>query len=155
MSHTAAQKRPETDSVAEAASRLLADTYTLYVKTHGFHWNVTGPHFASLHALFEEQYRDLAGAADEIAERIRALGYEAPGSFEAFSRLASVREASSAPDAETMIRTLATDHETLSSVATTVVEAAQAAGDEATADLAIGRIRASDKAAWMLRSHLA
>lgn len=142
-------------AVAEGLSRLLADTYTLYVKTHGFHWNVTGPLFPMLHGLFEAQYTDLAAAADEIAERIRALDLPAPASFAQFGKLAAVKEQPRIPAAERMVAELAGDHETAAATARRVVALAQKAGDEASADLAIGRISVHDKAAWMLRSSLA
>lgn len=139
-------------AIADGLSRLLADTYTLYLKTHNFHWNVTGPHFASLHALFEEQYTELAEAVDEIAERIRALGQPAPGSFSAFARLATVREADGAPAAAEMVRLLAADQETVTRTAREVLAIASDAGDEVSAGLLTDRMSVHEKAAWMLRS---
>ena len=142
------------NDVAASAARLLADSYTLYLKTHNFHWNVTGPMFTTLHTLFETQYTELALAVDEIAERIRALGERAPGSYSEFEKLSKVREAVKVPKAEEMIRTLVADHETVADTARALVAASEKAGDDASADLAVRRIDVSEKAAWMLRSHL-
>ena len=141
--------------VVDAAAKLLADSYTLYLKTHNYHWNVTGPMFTTLHTLFETQYTELALAVDEIAERIRALGAVAPGSYTEFARLAAVKEAKRVPKAGEMIRELAGDCDTVAKTANALVEAAQKAGDEASADLGIRRIQIAQKNAWMLRSHLA
>jgi starvation-inducible DNA-binding protein len=138
----------------EALSRLLADSYTLYLKTHNFHWNVTGPMFTTLHTLFETEYTELALAVDEIAERIRALGAVAPGSFSAFQALSKVVEAEGVPDATGMIRDLVEDQGRVVAAAKEVVRAAEAAGDDATADLGIRRIQVHEKNAWMLASHL-
>jgi starvation-inducible DNA-binding protein len=131
---------------------LLADTYTLYLKTQNYHWNVTGPMFRSLHLMFKEQYIELRDAVDEVAERIRSLGYPAPGSFAEFSRLTSITESEGAPDAMGMVRSLAEGHETAARTARAVVEAAEAAGDVATADLATVRIATHEKTARMLRA---
>ena len=144
----------ERDQVAQALSRLLADSYTLYLKTHNFHWNVTGPMFTTLHTLFEQEYQDLALAVDDIAERIRAVGHRAPGSYTEFAKLAKVQEATEVPTAEEMVRQLVADQETVVEAARAVVEAAGKAGDDASEDLAIGRIQVHEKNAWMLRSHL-
>ncbi|MGH7819473.1 MAG: Dps family protein [Candidatus Binatia bacterium] len=141
-------------STSEAASRLLADSYAVYLKTHNFHWNVTGPMFTTLHGLFETQYRELAEAVDEIAERIRALGHVAPGSYSELSRLSKVKDAAGASPAEHMIRELLADHALVRETAAELFAAAEAADDPASADLAVRRIDASEKAAWMLRSHL-
>jgi starvation-inducible DNA-binding protein len=138
----------------DALSRLLADSYLLYLKTHNFHWNVKGPMFTTLHTLFMTQYTELALAIDEIAERIRALGAVAPGSFSAYSKLAQVQEAEGVPKAIEMIRDLAGDQAKVTSAAKKVVEMAEAAGDDATADLGIQRIQVHEKNAWMLESHL-
>ena len=135
-------------------SALLASSYVLYLKTQKYHWNVTGPMFTTLHTLFETQYTELAAANDEIAERIRALGAFAPGSFAEFSRLSVIKEASGRPKATKMIEDLAAGHESLSAAARRTIEAADKAGDEATADLGTRRVDAHDKHAWMLRSHL-
>ena len=138
----------------EALSRLLADSYVLYLKTHNFHWNVTGPMFTTLHTLFETEYTELALAVDEIAERIRALGAVAPGSFSAYSELATLKEAEGVPKATDMIRELVDDQAKVVAAAKAVVKAAEAAGDDATADLGIRRIQIHEKNSWMLASHL-
>ncbi|MGH0031344.1 MAG: Dps family protein [Myxococcota bacterium] len=140
--------------VVQALSRLLADTYTLYLKTHNYHWNVTGPMFNTLHTLFETQYTEYALAVDEIAERIRAIGARAPGSYTEFAELASVKEDRGSPPALEMIGNLAADQEATAASARNVVEAAEAAGDQATADLGVSRIETHAKNAWKLRSHL-
>lgn len=144
----------ERRAVAEKLSRLLADSYTLYLKTHNFHWNVTGPMFQTLHTLFETQYTELATAVDDIAERIRALGERAPGSYKEFAALATVKDAEGKPRAEEMIRELAGDHETVSRTAMSVFEEAGKHGDEATISLVTQRLEIHQKAAWMLRAHL-
>jgi len=138
----------------EKLSRLLADSYVLYLKTHNFHWNVTGPMFTTLHTLFETEYTELALAVDEIAERIRALGAVAPGTFTAYAKLASIEEADGVPKATDMIRQLVEDQARVVAAAKEVVKAAEAAGDDATADLGIRRIQVHEKNAWMLASHL-
>ena len=142
-------------SIADGLSRLLADTYTVYLKTHNFHWNVTGPMFNSLHQMFETQYTELAMAVDEIAERIRALGEPAPGSYAQFSRLTRIREEETQPPAEKMIEQLARDQEAVARTAREVFPVADAANDEPTADLLTQRMQVHEKAAWMLRSMLA
>jgi len=139
------------DHVVEALSKLLADTYTLYLKTHNYHWNVTGPMF---HTLFETQYTEYALAVDEIAERIRAIGARAPGSYTEFAELASVKEDRGSPPAMEMIGNLVADQEATVASARKIVEVAEAAGDQATADLGVRRIETHEKNAWMLRSHL-
>lgn len=135
-------------------TRLLATSYTLYLKTQNYHWNVTGPMFTTLHTLFELQYTELATAVDEIAERIRSLGAHAPGSLAAFSGLSAVREESGRPSATDMIRQLVEDQEAVGTVARAVFDVADEAGDQATADLATRRMEVHQKNAWMLRSHL-
>jgi starvation-inducible DNA-binding protein len=140
--------------VIEALSRLLADSYTLYLKTHNFHWNVTGPMFTSLHALFMAQYAELALAVDEIAERIRALGAPAPGSYAEYARLTALKEAQGTPPATEMVQQLVHDQVLVSQAARDVVSAAERAGDVASADLGVRRIQAHEKNAWMLRTHL-
>jgi starvation-inducible DNA-binding protein len=142
------------EEVAKQLSGLLADSYTLYLKTHNYHWNVTGPLFNTLHTLFETEYTELALAVDEIAERIRAIGYVAPGSYTEFSRLSAVKEANSVPKAEDMVRELASDQEIVVAGAQRVIAAAEAAGDQGSADLGVRRIEVHEKNAWMLRSHL-
>jgi len=147
----------ETDArkqVADGLSRVLADSYTLYLKTHNFHWNVTGPSFQALHALFETQYTELATAVDEVAERIRALGHPAPGSYTQFAKLSSVKEETGVPAAEDMVRQLVEAHETVARTAREVIPTAQEAKDEASVDLLVGRLKVHEKAAWMLRSML-
>lgn len=141
--------------VVAAASRLLASSYTTYLKSHNYHWNVTGPMFTSLHTLFMTQYTELSLAVDEIAERIRALGPRAPGSYAEFSRLSVVEDAGTkTPHAVEMVEQLVADHGKLAGCARELVAAAEAAGDQASADLGVRRIDVSEKAAWMLRSHL-
>jgi starvation-inducible DNA-binding protein len=155
MSSAHRNDRQVSEASAGALARLLADTYTLYLKTQGFHWNVTGPRFYELHKLFEEQYGELAEANDEIAERIRALGVKAPASYGEFKPLASIAEETGAPSAEEMLRQLLADHRTAARTARTVVETAEEGGDVGSADLATQRIRSHDKAAWMLEALLA
>lgn len=138
--------------VAQGLSELLADTYTLYLKTHGYHWNVTGPMFRTLHLMFEEQYVELGAAVDEIAERIRALDHHAPGSFAEFKPLTEVSEASGVPEAMEMVKDLVKGHETLIARARALVTTAEEVDDVATADLVTSRIDAHEKTAWMLRS---
>jgi starvation-inducible DNA-binding protein len=140
--------------VADAACRLLADSYTLYLKTHNFHWNVRGPMFTTLHTLFETQYTDLALAVDAIAERIRSVGHDAPGSYAQFSRLTAIEEATKVPSAARMIEALVADQAKVVASARALFEAAEAAGDQASADLAVRRIDVHEKNAWMLRSLL-
>ncbi len=148
MSHQANEK------TVEHLSKLLASTYTLYIKTHNYHWNVTGPMFSSLHLLFETQYTELAAAVDEIAERIRAVGAFAPASCTAFAKLSSVEEENGHPDAIQMVRNLAADQKTIGEVAQKVIESAEADGDQPSVDLAIRRQEIHAKNAWMLLSHL-
>lgn len=141
-------------NIAGGLSNLLADSYMLYLKTHNYHWNVTGELFHSLHEQFEEQYTELAGAIDEIAERIRALGFRAPGSFREFIDLTSIEEDTDQPDALEMVRRLALDNETLLRTARASLPACENAGDEASIDLITERLKVHSKTAWMLRSHL-
>ena len=147
--------KDQREAIAEGLSRLLADSYTLYLKTHNYHWNVTGPMFQTLHTMFEEEYTELAMAVDEIAERIRALGVYAPGSYKAFAGLSSVTEEDGVPSAEDMIRNLVVAHETVVRTAREVFPLAEDASDEPTADLLTQRMQVSEKTAWMLRSLLA
>lgn len=139
-------------AVVQGLSTLLADTYTLYVTTQGYHWNVTGPMFHSLHAMFEEEYIQLREAADVIAERIRALGDRAPGSFAEFEKLASIGAIGGAKDSISMVENLALGHEAIAKSARPLVETAEEAGDVATADLITQRIQEHEKTAWMLRA---
>ena len=141
--------------IAEGLSRLLADTYTLYLKTHNYHWNVTGPMFQTLHLMFEAQYNELALAVDLIAERIRALGFPAPGSYQAFARLSSIEDAGDAvPGAQDMIRHLVAGQEAVVRTARAVFPTADDASDQVTADLLTQRMQVHEKTAWMLRSLL-
>lgn len=142
------------EKIAEGLTRVLADTYTLYLKTHSYHWNVTGPQFNTLHTMFMDQYNELWLAVDEIAERIRSLGVIAPGSYSAFARLTSIDEDSDVPTAEGMLRNLLTGHEVVVRTARSVLPLAGEASDEPTADLLTQRMQASEKTAWMLRSML-
>ena len=141
-------------AIAAGLSNLLADTYTLYLKTHNFHWNVTGPQFNSLHLMFEGQYTELALAVDLIAERIRALGEPAPGSYSAYAKLATIEEAEGNPRAEDMVRILAEDQLAVVRTARGVFPVAEAAHDEPTADLLTQRMLVHEKTAWMLRATL-
>lgn len=140
------------EKISAELARLLADTYTLYIKTHGYHWNVSGPMFRSLHLMFEEHYMELRDAVDEIAERMLALGHTAPASYAEFASLASVADEPGVPDAMDMVRNLVAAHETVVRTARNVVAAAEQAGDVATADLATVRIETHEKTAWMLRA---
>ncbi|MBN1239036.1 MAG: DNA starvation/stationary phase protection protein [Gammaproteobacteria bacterium] len=140
--------------IAEGLSRLLADSYTLYLKTHNYHWNVTGPMFNTLHTMFEAQYTELAAAVDEIAERIRALDHPAPGSYKAFAKLTSIEEEEGAPSAEEMIKKLVLGQEAVARTAREVFPLADEAHDEPTADLLTQRMQVHEKNAWMLRSML-
>ncbi|MBA2491716.1 MAG: DNA starvation/stationary phase protection protein [Gammaproteobacteria bacterium] len=141
-------------AIAEGLARVLADSYTLYLKTHNFHWNVKGPMFTTLHTLFEQEYTELALAVDEIAERIRALGYSAPGSYKQFAELTTIEEETRVPQAEEMIRQLVVGQESVIATMRSIFPVADDAGDEATADLLTQRMRIHEKNAWMLRSHL-
>ena len=142
-------------AIASGLSKLLADSYSLYLKTHNYHWNVTGPQFNTLHQMFEQQYTELAAAVDEIAERIRALGIKAPGSYSAYARLTSIDEGTGEEVAEEMIRQLVTGQETVARTAREAFPAAEEANDEPTADLLTQRMQIHEKNAWMLRSMLA
>ena len=141
-------------TIVEGLGRLLADSYTLYLKTHNFHWNVTGPQFNSLHLMFEGQYNELALAVDLIAERIRALGHFAPGSYREFAKLSSIPEAEGTPSATDMIKQLVEGNETVSRTARSLFPTTEKANDESTADLLTQRMSTHEKAAWMLRSLL-
>lgn len=140
--------------VALGLSHLLADTYTLYLKTHYFHWNVTGPMFNTLHMMFETQYNELALAVDSIAERIRSLNCEAPGTYKEFAMLTSIKESDFVPNAENMIKALVEGHEAVCRTARTVFPTADTAVDEATKDLLTQRLQLHEKTSWMLRSLL-
>jgi starvation-inducible DNA-binding protein len=140
--------------IAKGLSRLLADTYTLYLQTHNFHWNVTGPMFNTLHLMFETQYTELATAVDLIAERIRALGFPAPGTYKDYSKLASIPEIEGVPSAEDMVRALVKGQEAVVRTAREIFPLVEKASDEPTADLLTQRMQVHEKTAWMLRSLL-
>ena len=142
-------------AIAGGLSKLLADTYTLYLTTHNFHWNVTGPLFNTLHAMFMVQYTELWNAVDPIAERIRSLGHPAPGSYAQFGELASIKDApATAPKAMDMVRILVEGHEAVAKTARKIFPIADEAGDQPTADLLTQRLDVHEKTAWMLRSLL-
>jgi starvation-inducible DNA-binding protein len=142
-------------SIAAKLSRLLADSYTLYLKTHNYHWNVKGPMFNTLHLMFEQQYTELALAVDAIAERIRALDVDAPGTYREFAKLTSIAEAKGGETAQEMIRQLVLGQESVVRTARAAFPAADKANDEPTADLLTQRMQIHEKNAWMLRSMLA
>ena len=146
-----AAKREE---IAGGLSRVLADSYTLYLKTHNFHWNVTGPMFQTLHLMFETQYNELALAVDLVAERIRALGLPAPGTYKKFVELSSIEEEENIPRAQEMITRLVEGHETVARTAREVFKKAEEANDQPTCDLLTQRMQVHEKTAWMLRSLL-
>ena len=137
---------------AAAVSRLLANTYTLYLKTHGYHWNVEGPHFQQLHIQFMEQYTEMWTAVDELAERIRALGHYAPSSYSEMGRLSTLKEETGKPDWKTMVKNLAEGHEKVAKTAREVLRVSEEVGDDATADVVTPRITLHEKTAWMLRA---
>jgi starvation-inducible DNA-binding protein len=142
------------EQIAGGLSRVLADSYTLYLKTHNFHWNVTGPMFQTLHLMFEQEYNELALAVDAVAERIRALGFPAPGTYRQFTALSSIREEDGIPKAEEMIRLLVDGHEAVARTARGVFSTAAEANDQPTCDLLTQRLQVHEKTAWMLRSLL-
>jgi len=148
-------KESDRRKIAQGLARLLADTYTLYLKTHNFHWNVTGPMFQTLHLMFEQQYNELALAVDLVAERIRALGYPAPGTYAEFTKLSSIRESKGVPGAKDMIRELVAGQEAVVKTARSVFPLVDKANDEPSADLLTQRMQVHEKTAWMLRSLLA
>ena len=147
-------KSKRTSEVVETLSRLLASSYTLYLKTHNFHWNVKGPMFTTLHTLFELEYTELALAVDAIAERIRSVGAPAPATYSAFQALSAVKERSGVPSAKEMLKELVRDQGIVAESARAALKAAAEAGDDASEDLAVQRIQVHEKNAWMLRSHL-
>ena len=140
--------------IAEGLKRLLADSYTLYLQTHNFHWNVTGPQFRELHLMFEEHYTELATAVDDIAERIRTLGVAAPGTYKSFVELSSIEEVEGVPEASEMVRLLIHGHEAVVKTSRSVLKLAQDADDESSAALVSDRMRVHEKTAWMLRAML-
>ena len=146
--------KKDREGIAKNLSKLLADTYSLYLKTHGFHWNITGPMFNTLHTMFETEYNELWTAADVIAERIRALDVYAPGSYTQFAKLTSIPEETGVPDWKGMVQQLVEGHETAARTARATFKAADKADDQPTADLATQRMQEHEKTAWMLRSLL-
>jgi starvation-inducible DNA-binding protein len=142
------------EEIADGLSKFLADTYSLYLKTHNFHWNVTGPMFQTLHLMFEQHYNELWMATDTIAERIRALGFPAPGTYGEFAQLTSIKEERGNIKAEQMIRSLVDGHEAVIRSARSVFPTADEAGDQVTLDLLTQRMQIHEKTAWMLRSLL-
>ncbi|HUL55843.1 MAG TPA: Dps family protein [Usitatibacter sp.] len=140
--------------IAEGLSRLLADTFTLYLTTHNFHWNVKGPMFQTLHVMFEEQYNELWLALDAIAERIRALGFPAPGTYAQYAKLSSIKETPGVPEAKEMVRILVQGQEAVARTARKVFPVVDKNNDEPTADLLTQRMQVHEKTAWMLRSLL-
>ncbi len=140
------------ERVAEGLKHLLADSYTLYLQTHNFHWNVSGPQFRELHLMFEEHYTELAVAVDDIAERIRTLDVAAPGTYKEFSRLSSITEVDGVPTAEEMVDILTKGHEAVVNTSRGVLKLAQSADDESTAALVSDRMRIHEKTSWMLRA---
>ena len=147
-------KEADRRQIAQGLSRLLADTYTLYLKTHNYHWNVTGPMFQTLHLMFEQQYNELALAVDLIAERIRALGVPAPGTYREFAALSSIKESRGVPKAEQMIKDLVAGQEAVARTARSVFPLVDGVNDEPSADLLTQRMQVHEKTAWMLRSLL-
>jgi len=141
-------------AIAEGLSRLLADSFTLYLKTHNFHWNVRGPMFQTLHVMFEAQYNEQWLALDAIAERIRALGVDAPGTYSQYAKLSSIRETSGVPEARDMLRLLVEGQEAVARTARKIFPVVDKAGDEPTADLLTQRMQIHEKNAWMLRALL-
>ncbi|HAO24630.1 MULTISPECIES: Dps family protein [unclassified Methylophaga] len=144
--------KKDREKVAEGLKKLLADTYTLYLQTHNFHWNVTGPRFRELHLMFEEHYIELATAVDDIAERIRTLGVSAPGTYKAFAELSSIKEKDGVPDAKEMTEILTHNHELVVKTCREVLKLAEAADDESSLALVSDRMRIHEKTAWMLRA---
>lgn len=142
------------EELAGGLSRVLADTYTLYLKTHYFHWNVTGPMFQTLHLMFETQYNELALAVDLVAERIRALGFMAPGTYRQFAQLSAIKEEEGVPKAQDMIQRLVEGHETVARTSREIFKVADGANDQPTCDLLTQRMQVHEKTAWMLRSLL-
>lgn len=138
--------------IAEGLKHLLADSYTLYLQTHNFHWNVTGPQFRELHLMFEEHYTELATAVDEIAERIRTLGVIAPGTYQQFAKLSAIKEVEGVPAAEDMVTILTQGHEQVVKTCRAVLKVSQEADDESTSALVSDRMRIHEKTAWMLRA---
>jgi starvation-inducible DNA-binding protein len=147
-------KDKDRKAIAAGLSRVLADTYTLYLKTHNFHWNVEGPMFNTLHLMFMAQYTELWNALDAVAERIRSLGFPAPGTYAEFGKLTSIEDTEGVPEAMEMVRLLVSGHEAVARTARATFPAAEKGGDESTADLLTQRLQVHEKTAWMLRSLL-
>jgi len=145
-------KEEDRIEIAEGLKRLLADSYTLYLQTHNFHWNITGPQFRELHLMFEEHYTELSVAVDDIAERIRALGVAAPGTYKEFSQLSSIEEVAGVTEAPVMVKTLTESHEQVIRTCREVLKLAQKADDESTASVVSDRMLTHEKTAWMLRA---
>ncbi|MDX1694518.1 MAG: Dps family protein [Ketobacteraceae bacterium] len=145
-------KEDDRIAVAEGLKKLLADSYTLYLQTHNFHWNVTGPQFRELHLMFEEHYTELAEAVDDIAERIRTLGVTAPGTYKAFAELSAIEETDGVPSATEMVIILTQSHEQVVKTSRNALKVAQEANDESSAALISDRMRVHEKTAWMLRA---
>jgi starvation-inducible DNA-binding protein len=142
------------EQIANVLAKVQADTYTLYLKTHNFHWNVTGPMFQTLHLMFEQQYNELWLAVDALAERIRALGFPAPGTYKQLASLSSIRDDEGVPKAQQMIRSLVEGHETVARTARNAFKIAEETHDQPTCDLLTQRMQIHEKTAWMLRSLL-
>ena len=145
-------KEKDRIKISEGLKRLLADSYTLYLQSHNFHWNVTGPQFRELHLMFEEHYTELATAVDEVAERIRTLGVPAPGTYKSFAKLSSIKEVEGVPSANEMVEILTQGHQQVVKTCREVLAIAQKADDESTAALVSDRMRIHEKTAWMLRA---
>ena len=154
MKNASSLTAAERAKLNDALVKVLGDTYALYIKTHGYHWNVTGPRFKALHEMFMEQYTELWTALDEIAERIRAIGAFAPGSTEAILENATIKPDNSQPDADAMIENLAKGHDMMSATLKKALDVASEIGDDVTVDLFTQRMTVSQKTAWMLRSSL-
>jgi starvation-inducible DNA-binding protein len=154
MSIDIGMSKKEREKIAEGLSLLLADSFTLYLKTHNFHWNVTGPMFNTLHVMFMDQYTELWNALDLIAERIRALGVKAPGTYREFSQLTGIKESEGSPNATEMLKQLLAGQEAVAKTARSIFPLVDKAGDEPTADLLTQRMQIHEKNAWMLRSML-
>lgn len=146
--------KKEREKIAEGLSRLLADSFTLYLKTHNFHWNVTGPMFNTLHVMFMDQYTELWNALDLIAERIRALGFPAPGTYREFAKLTVIKESEGTPNASEMLKQLLAGQEAVTKTARSILPIVGKVSDEPTADLLTQRMQIHEKNAWMLRSML-
>jgi starvation-inducible DNA-binding protein len=144
--------KQDRQDIADGLKNLLADSYTLYLQTHNFHWNVTGPQFRELHLMFEEQYTELAVAVDDIAERIRTLDVAAPATYKAFAELSSIKEVEGVPEAKEMVGLLTHGHEQVVKTCRKVLKLAQEADDESSASLVSDRMRVHEKTAWMLRA---